>query len=423
MKSQSIQNQWRPFFGVFWAVLLGFLAFSYAMFQGGFVSWFLFYSMMPILLYTLLIALYPLRTVKVEREIAEPVFAANSSAKVNVRIQRPSRFPLFYLIVTDVVPEPLRPLVKKSSRGYPGFRGLFFPGLKKTFHLTYELTHLPRGEYTFKNCEIQTGDLFGLIHKRAFVRSDTSFLVYPSPQSLEQWHSLQYHDEGKRRGNRSLQYDMTSVAGVRDYAPGDRLTWLNWKALAKNGKLLTKEFDRPLNEDVMMILDRQRTGYDDPQEFEQAVIAAASVTAEAIRRGMNIGLISYGRDHTNIPLHTGEEQRWKILYHLARVEPDGRRPLATVLEKAYSPSGAASTSGVVLITARIDAETLQFIHRILRRKKNVDLFYTGRKQNRALGNERLYELLRQAGVHVYVLRHNRFILYSEGGSRDAESAR
>ncbi|MXI40346.1 DUF58 domain-containing protein, partial [Escherichia coli] len=42
-------------------IILTAAAFCYAMFQGGFVSWFLFYAFLPYALYALLFALIPLR--------------------------------------------------------------------------------------------------------------------------------------------------------------------------------------------------------------------------------------------------------------------------------------------------------------------------------------------------------------------------
>lgn len=43
--------------------------FSYAMFQGGFVSWFLFYAFLPFVLYAGLLALYPLRSFQASRQM------------------------------------------------------------------------------------------------------------------------------------------------------------------------------------------------------------------------------------------------------------------------------------------------------------------------------------------------------------------
>ncbi|UTW70466.1 DUF58 domain-containing protein [Anaerobacillus sp. HL2] len=38
--------------------------------------------------------------------------------------------------------------------------------------------------------------------------------------------------------------DITSVAGSREYVPGDRLTSIDWKVTARVNKLMTKEFEK-----------------------------------------------------------------------------------------------------------------------------------------------------------------------------------
>ena len=68
-------NRSRPFDYIFLMSLL-ILAYVFAKFQGGFVSWFLFYAFLPIALYSLLYHFFVFRLITVER-------------RVNKRIARP----------------------------------------------------------------------------------------------------------------------------------------------------------------------------------------------------------------------------------------------------------------------------------------------------------------------------------------------
>ena len=43
--------------------------FMFAMFQGGFVSWFLFYTFLPFVLYSFVLFFYPLSSFDVERKL------------------------------------------------------------------------------------------------------------------------------------------------------------------------------------------------------------------------------------------------------------------------------------------------------------------------------------------------------------------
>ena len=57
-------------------LLLVVTTFVYAMFQGGFVSWFLFISFLPFALYAFLILVYPLKDFEVSRTINQEKYRA-----------------------------------------------------------------------------------------------------------------------------------------------------------------------------------------------------------------------------------------------------------------------------------------------------------------------------------------------------------
>lgn len=83
-------------------ILMG-VTFSYAMFQGGFVSWFLFYSFLPFSLYSIFVFLYPLSEFYVERSFESAEYKAGDELKVTITLTRKLPFPLFYLVLEDVV--------------------------------------------------------------------------------------------------------------------------------------------------------------------------------------------------------------------------------------------------------------------------------------------------------------------------------
>ena len=45
------------------------------------------------------------------------------------------------------------------------------------------------------------------------------------------------------------------VVGIREYQPGDRLSWINWKASAKRNGMVTKEFETGQSTDVLLVMD------------------------------------------------------------------------------------------------------------------------------------------------------------------------
>ncbi|MBR8646101.1 DUF58 domain-containing protein [[Brevibacterium] frigoritolerans] len=62
------------------------------------------------------------------------------------------------------------------------------------------------------------------------------------------------------------------VSGVREYQPGDQLSWINWKATARTSEIMTKEFEVQKNRDVFIMLDEKPSDL-----FEESIEMAASL--------------------------------------------------------------------------------------------------------------------------------------------------
>ena len=74
--------------------------FVFAMFQGGMVSWTIFYIILPFIIYSLLLFFYPMSKMTVERTIRTPHVQNGEKLIVSLSIKRKGRFPLLYTVVT-----------------------------------------------------------------------------------------------------------------------------------------------------------------------------------------------------------------------------------------------------------------------------------------------------------------------------------
>lgn len=83
-------------------ILLIVITFSYAMFQGGFVSWFIFYTIAPFLIYSLLLIFAPIQVVEFQREIEPSKLQRGDNARVTVRFKNKTWFPLIFLTVKEM---------------------------------------------------------------------------------------------------------------------------------------------------------------------------------------------------------------------------------------------------------------------------------------------------------------------------------
>jgi uncharacterized protein (DUF58 family) len=91
----------KPFvyFAFRWLIVLFILAatFVFGMFQGGFVSWFLFYSVVIVFICSCLVSCLSLFGVKATRHISKQELRAGEEFNVEITISRPWLLPFFLL--------------------------------------------------------------------------------------------------------------------------------------------------------------------------------------------------------------------------------------------------------------------------------------------------------------------------------------
>jgi uncharacterized protein (DUF58 family) len=308
-------------------ILLVFLiavTFIFAMFQGGFVSWFIFYSFLPFGLYSLLISIYPIQLFTVSRKVDQEQFTAGEKLKATITIKRRLPFlPLLYIIVEEEIPSTLR-YCKQTKRA----KVMLFPWFKKTLRMEYILESIPRGEHQFSNIRIKTGDLFGLMEKEGLFELKKTYLVYPHYVDLAYRQLENRYDQGATSSRTKLIRDTTMAVGVREYQPGDRFSWIDWKASARRNTFMTKEFEQQQSHNVVVVIDRSDKQNSDL--FEQVVVLSASITRSIIRHGAQMSFVSVGQDRFVTDVKNSQFHQQQIFYHLAKVQPDNQYFTASI---------------------------------------------------------------------------------------------
>ncbi|WEG12408.1 DUF58 domain-containing protein [Pullulanibacillus sp. KACC 23026] len=359
-------------FGAMGQILLFIIAFSYAMFQGGFVSWFVFYSYLPVFLNAMLVLFYPLRDIKMNRVIHKGELFGGESLTLTIEISRKLAFPLFYLVVQDQLPKRL--LQKEPHRKKEKTKGLFSLGFKRRVSFTYQLSDMPRGDYRFTEIELRTGDFFGFIQKKRTVSLDNSVVVYPRVQTLDEWKPVELAFGGSHRSKKQFEQDLTSFSSIRDYLPGDRLSWLDWKATARANRLVTKQFDYPMNRDMIVVLDCFGVAQAENRgNFERSVSLAASLLDRITRFGASVGFIAIGNQSAFFEMSNQARAKWQILNYLVGVEPNGEGTSSFTLSKYLQrlPHHAS----IVYVTTQSNEKDSQLLYDIASRGMPVELFF------------------------------------------------
>jgi uncharacterized protein (DUF58 family) len=165
-----------------------------------------------------------------------------------------------------------------------------------------------RGSVVLGRVEISTRFPYGLFRAWAVLHPDVACVVYPRPAAAAPAPPF----APARSAGGSARRGEDDFAGLKDYHPGDPPRHIAWKAYARAGELLVKEFSGDA-ESIPVFDLADAAGAD--LESRLAVLARWIVDASA--RGMTFGLRLPGEE---IPPEPGDAQRRRCLAAIARFE-------------------------------------------------------------------------------------------------------
>ncbi|MCH7323990.1 DUF58 domain-containing protein [Solibacillus sp. MA9] len=313
------------------------ITYCYAMFQGGFVSWFVFFTILPFSIYSILLAIVPIRIQQVSRALSKEAIERGDTIEVTVRFRNKSWFPIVFMTAREMA---------MDAAFYEELNGhatkLFLVGWKSEFEWTYELRDLKRGEHHFNGIEVMCTDFFGWTIRQVVIEHPQMFLVYPKIYDVKTEQIVMQYDQGASQARFSLIKDTTMATGVREYVPGDRFSWIHWKSYAKNGELRTKEFEDRNAQNTFVLIDRAVQ-----KNFEQVVEFAASYIHKTMKERGDISFLSAGTDRYFAPVIKTDSQFKKVMQHFVKVQPDAQFGVERLL---FEEQKVMSRSVVIIIT-------------------------------------------------------------------------
>ncbi|MEY9979401.1 DUF58 domain-containing protein [Lysinibacillus sp. RC79] len=291
--------------------LLMIITFCYAMFQGGFVSWFVFFTVSPFLLYAIIFLLVKEDILLVERKIEPSHVESGQSAKVTITVERKTRFPFAYMMMEELVNSEA--LVQSRVLGTNTIK---FVGFRKKFSWDYVLENMSRGEHRYLGVNIVFCDFFGWAKKKVVAEKEQVILVYPRVREMRYAALQTKFDVGTMMSPYSIVKDTSMAVGLREYVPGDRFSWIHWKSFAKTQTLQSKEFEDRQSQELMLVLHAGKSPL-----FEEKIELVASMLQTIVEERGDISFVSAGSKSKVFPIIQGNKQLDKVMYHLAAIKP------------------------------------------------------------------------------------------------------
>jgi uncharacterized protein (DUF58 family) len=306
-----------------------------------------------------LLGWYALRGLDFVREIPSNAWEGEVGA-LSYAVTNRTRFSRFFLSIHESLPEWIAPQDVEP----PLFNA---PGGDVT-QVSHPVTFKRRGVYRVHAFDVTAMDPLGVFAFSRRVPADSELVVYPLPRPL----SGTPVSGAERYGwqefmSVALRGSGVDPDGVRPYTPGDPLRRIHWRQTARTNRLAVIEFEEPQAVNLAIALDTQRgteVGSGTETTLEYGVRLAASVTDQALRQGACVRFIAAVDDGAEPDFRSifvdashigrGQEQYYRILDALARVEADADRAVSTVIANwsVEIPRGMS----MLVITAQADPE-------------------------------------------------------------------
>ena len=254
--------------------------------------------------------------VELRIELPEHIFAGQTVlANVELRNEK-LMFPSFALRVEAAAQQGAAAVLEKP---------VFFPFLPRQERVkqSVPVTFLRRGLHVQDSFRIVTRFPFGFLQKTRRVALKSEALVYPSVETSSELMdmfpgiegSIESHSKGRGQ----------DLHALREYVPTDSVRHVHWKASARTGSLMVREFAREDDRRVLLVLDPysggagRDSGETADERFERAVNLCAGIAWHFHERNAQLEFRSAGIETR---LASAEENIFTILRYLAVAESE-----------------------------------------------------------------------------------------------------
>jgi len=163
--------------------------------------------------------------------------------------------------------------------------------------LKYRVIPARRGAYTLGDHFVRYGSPLGLWIRQVRIAASSPVKVYPDIQAVRVYDLLAMKDKdvagvraAKKRGGES------EFERLREYRRGDEFRSIDWRATARNSKLIAREYQLERNQNVLFLLDAGRLMTAEAHGlslFDHALNATLMLSHIAARAGDSVGLLAF----------------------------------------------------------------------------------------------------------------------------------
>jgi uncharacterized protein (DUF58 family) len=211
--------------------------------------------------------------------------------------------------------------------GFQVDRRLFTATLRpgESWSASYHVVPPERGDFAFGRLYLRCRTPLGLLIRPFSIPAALPVKVYPNVRQIREYELLARQDRSSQMGLRLLKRIGAGLEfeRLREYLPDDEPRRVDWKATARRGSLMTREFDVERSQNIILLLDLGRTmasRLDAFTKVDLAVNACVLLAYVASLSDDRVGLFTFAAEPgLFLPPARGKGQVFQLLEALYRV--------------------------------------------------------------------------------------------------------
>ncbi|MCL2159555.1 MAG: DUF58 domain-containing protein [Oscillospiraceae bacterium] len=244
---------------------------------------------LPLLAYLLMLVNYFF--IKFEVSVDKKIYDKREQAATIIRISNEGLLPTPFVKVK---------IIQIDDNGKSADENVFALSLApmKSVDFKSNIVMKRRGLYEVGIKEIELFDLFGLFRLKRTINIIEEILVLP--KQILMFGSVAKNilsEDGEEKNKRKIGEDRTIVSHIRDYIEGDNVNSVHWKLSSKKDDLIVKVYDRPNDNNIMIIADMQAHEFEDSELWEESgdavVEASLALALKCVYEGKSCVLYWY----------------------------------------------------------------------------------------------------------------------------------
>jgi len=240
----------------------------------------------------------------------------------------------------------------------------------ETVEHAYQLTAARRGVYQLGPLVAKWGDPLGLTQRELVLAEPVELLVHPAIELVQDRPLTRLFEDPPIRPPVSKPWPQgLEFYGMHEYAPGDDIRRIVWRAYARTGQLLVREAEQGITDKITIVLDldeRSHSKGEVSESLEAGVRAAASLGVRHLRDGYSVTL--EGNSARLLPPARGGTSQLMLLDALARAQREKAPIVDAIMRLVSDPS---RDSHIVIITPKLDKQAAARLNLLVQRGASV----------------------------------------------------